>query len=171
MRESIQRLGAMDEFFGPDRLAEGLRGRIREMIMTLAEAELAEVLGARNYERNEERRGYRNGKRHRSISTGLGATVIELPRGPDQRGGSGQGMAERVDCALSAARSVGGSSCFGLLFKRSQRATYPRSACAATAWIAAIEERDFTGSGATRRVVFTVAPPVIGQRAGSISLS
>jgi transposase-like protein len=70
----------MEEFFGPDRLAEGLRGRIREMIMTLAEAELAEVLGARNYERNEERRGYRNGKRHRSISTGLGATVIELPR-------------------------------------------------------------------------------------------
>lgn len=80
MGESIQRLGAMEEFFGPDRLAEGLRGRIREMIMTLAEAELAEVLGARNYERNEERRGYRNGKRHRSISTGLGATVIELPR-------------------------------------------------------------------------------------------
>jgi putative transposase len=80
MRESIQRLEAMEEFFGPDRLAEGLRGRIREMIMTLAEAELAEVLGARSYERNEERRGYRNGKRHRSISTGLGATVIELPR-------------------------------------------------------------------------------------------
>jgi len=50
------------------------------MIMTLAEAELTEVLAARSYERSEGRRGYRNGKRQRSISTGLGATVIELPR-------------------------------------------------------------------------------------------
>jgi len=48
--------------------------------MTLAEAELAEVLAARSYERSEARRGYRNGKRQRSISTGLGSTVIELPR-------------------------------------------------------------------------------------------
>jgi len=70
----------MEELFGRDRLTEALRGKVREMIMTLAEAELAEVLAARNYERSEARRGYRNGKRQRSISTGLGATVIELPR-------------------------------------------------------------------------------------------
>jgi transposase-like protein len=70
----------MEELFGRDRLAEALRGKVREMIMTLAEAELAEVLAARSYERSEARRGYRNGKRQRSISTGLGATVIELPR-------------------------------------------------------------------------------------------
>lgn len=80
MGESIQRLGAMEEVFGRDRLAEALRGKVREMIMTLAEAELAEVLGAGSYERCGGRRGYRNGKRTRSISTGLGATVIELPR-------------------------------------------------------------------------------------------
>jgi transposase-like protein len=70
----------MEELFGRDRLTEALRGKVREMIMTLAEAELAEVLAARSYERSEARRGYRNGKRQRSISTGLGATVIELPR-------------------------------------------------------------------------------------------
>lgn len=80
MRESNQRLVAMEEIFGSDRLAEALRGKVREMIMTLAEAELAEVLSARSYERSSARRGYRNGKRQRSISTGLGATVIELPR-------------------------------------------------------------------------------------------
>lgn len=80
MRESTQRSGAMEELLGPDRLSEALRGKVREMIMTLAEAELAEVLAARSYERSEDRRGYRNGKRQRSISTGLGATVIELPR-------------------------------------------------------------------------------------------
>jgi transposase-like protein len=80
MGESIERMGAMEELFGRDRLAEGLRGKVREMIMTLAEAELAEVLAAGSYERSVDRRGYRNGKRPRSISTGLGATVIELPR-------------------------------------------------------------------------------------------
>lgn len=80
MGEGIQRLAAMEEIFGRDRLTEALRGKVREMIMALAEAELAEVLAAGSYERSEGRRGYRNGKRQRSISTGLGATVIELPR-------------------------------------------------------------------------------------------
>ena len=80
MRESTQRTGAMEELFGRDRLSEALRGKVREMIMTLAEAELAEVLAARSYERSGARRGYRNGKRQRTISTGLGAAVIELPR-------------------------------------------------------------------------------------------
>jgi hypothetical protein len=32
------------------------------------------------YERNGLRRGYRNGKRERSMSSGLGQTVIALPR-------------------------------------------------------------------------------------------
>ena len=45
MGEGIQRLGAMEGLFGPDRLSEALRGKVREMIMTLAEAELAEVFG------------------------------------------------------------------------------------------------------------------------------
>jgi transposase-like protein len=70
----------MEDLLGPDRLSEALRGKVREMILTLAEAELAEVLAALPYQRNSDRRGYRNGKRERSISTGLGATVIELPR-------------------------------------------------------------------------------------------
>jgi transposase-like protein len=67
-------------FFGPDQLTEALRGRVREVILTLAEAELSEVLAVLPYERKGERRGYRNGKRERWVSTRLGATVIELPR-------------------------------------------------------------------------------------------
>jgi transposase-like protein len=82
----------MKELLGRDRLTEALRGKVREMIMTLAEAELAEVLAARSYERSVARRGYRNGKRQRSISTGLGATVIELPRA---RISEGSGEKER----------------------------------------------------------------------------
>jgi len=70
----------MEGLFGPDRLTEALRGKVREMILTLAEAELSEVLAVLPYERKGERRGYRNGERERWVSTGLGATVIELPR-------------------------------------------------------------------------------------------
>jgi len=80
MGKSIESLDQMEALLGPDPLSEALRGKIREMILTLAEAELREVLAAMPYERNGARRGYRNGKRERSMSTGLGQTVIELPR-------------------------------------------------------------------------------------------
>lgn len=73
-------LEQMEGLLGFDPLSEALRGRIREVILTLAEAELREVLAALPYERNGMRRGYRNGKRERSMSTGLGQTVLELPR-------------------------------------------------------------------------------------------
>jgi len=45
------------------------------------------VLAALRYERNGERRGYRNGKRERGVSTGLGAAVIELSRARLSEGG------------------------------------------------------------------------------------
>jgi transposase-like protein len=87
MGKSIQSFSQMEGLFGPDRLSEALRGRVREVILKLAEAELAEVLAAGPYQRNSERRGYRNGSRERWISTGLGATVIELPRARLSEGG------------------------------------------------------------------------------------
>lgn len=86
MGKSTQYVGPMEGFFGPDQLTEALRGKVREMILTLAEAELSEVLAVLPYERKGERRGYRNGKRERWVSTGLGATVIELPRARLGRG-------------------------------------------------------------------------------------
>ncbi len=86
MGKRIQSVDQMEGLFGPDRLSEALRGRIREVIWTLAEAELAEVLAAQPYERKGERCGYRNGRRERSISTGLGQTVIEMPRGRLRQG-------------------------------------------------------------------------------------
>jgi len=87
MGKSIQSFSQMEGLFGPDRLSEALRGRVREVILKLAEAELAEVLAAGPYQRNSERRGYRNGSRERWISTGLGATAIELPRARLSEGG------------------------------------------------------------------------------------
>jgi putative transposase len=87
MREGTQCFGEMEDLFGRDLLSEVLRRKVREMIFTLAEAELGEVLAARPYQRNSDRRGYRNGKRERSISTGLGTTVIELARARLREGG------------------------------------------------------------------------------------
>jgi putative transposase len=107
MREGIQSLGQREGLLGPDRLTEALRGKIREMILSLAEAELSEVLAALPYERKGERRGYRNGKRERWISTGLGATAIELPRGRLSEGGEEKEWQSRlIERYQRRARSV-----------------------------------------------------------------
>lgn len=87
MGKRTRSLEEKKDLLGPDPLSEALRGRIREMIWTLVEAELSEVLAALPYERNGVRRGYRNGKRERSVSTGLGQAVIELPRARLSAGG------------------------------------------------------------------------------------
>jgi transposase-like protein len=87
MAEGTRFVGQKEGFFGPDRLSEALRGKVREIILTLAEAELGEVLAALPYQRHSDRRGYRNGKRERWMSTGLGAAVIELPRARLTEGG------------------------------------------------------------------------------------
>lgn len=107
MREGIQSLGQREGLFGPDRLSEALRGKVREVILTLAEAELSEVLAALPYERKGERRGYRNGKRERWISTGLGATAIELPRARLGEGGEEKEWQSRlIERYQRRARSV-----------------------------------------------------------------
>lgn len=80
MGKATQCFGAMEDLLGADPLSEALRERVREMIVTLVEAELSEVLAASRYQRHAQRRGYRNGTRRRSISTGLGHTVVDLPR-------------------------------------------------------------------------------------------
>jgi putative transposase len=107
MEKSIQSFGQMEGLFGPDRLSEALRGKVREMILTLAEAELSEVLAALPYERKGERRGYRNGKRERWVSTGLGATAIELPRARLSEGGEHKEWQSRlIERYQRRARSV-----------------------------------------------------------------
>ena len=107
MREGIQSLGQREGLFGPDRLSEALRGKVREVILTLAEAELSEVLAVLPYERKGERRGYRNGKRERWISTGLGATAIELPRARLSEGGEEKEWRSRlIERYQRRARSV-----------------------------------------------------------------
>lgn len=70
----------MEALLGSDPLADALREKVREMILTLVEAELTEVLSAMPYERTGARKGYRNGSKQRSLTTGLGKTTIDMPR-------------------------------------------------------------------------------------------
>jgi len=107
MGKSIRSLEQREALLGPDALSEALRGKIREVIWTLAEAELREVLAAVPYERNGARRGYRHGKRERWVSTGLGATLIELPRARlKEGGGENEWHSRLVERYQRRARSV-----------------------------------------------------------------
>ena len=62
-----------------DPLSEHLRGRIVELITTLVDAQIDDVLGAERYAR-ETRGGYRHGHRQRSITTSFGRADVLLPR-------------------------------------------------------------------------------------------
>lgn len=86
-KQSTRSVGKMEALpagqaglLGPDPLTEALRGKIRETIMTLVEGELAEVLAALPYERTGQRRGYRHGSKSRTVTTGLGAVPMKIPR-------------------------------------------------------------------------------------------
>ena len=66
---------------GKGALEELMRERIRGMIETIVEEELEAALGAARAARvGTNRAGYRHGKRSRTLSTGLGATTIMMPR-------------------------------------------------------------------------------------------
>jgi len=79
---------------GPDPLTQVIRREVRRIIETILQEELEAALGAGHYQRVGQKRGYRNGSQSRSISTSLGKTQIEVPRGRlfrgDERGGEGE---------------------------------------------------------------------------------
>lgn len=58
-----------------------LRQRVREVIETVLDEELAEALGCEAYERSEGRRGYRNGSELRPLTTEVGTREVRVPRG------------------------------------------------------------------------------------------
>jgi transposase-like protein len=66
---------------GPDPLTEALRGKIREALVTLFDAELTQVLGAAKGERVASHCGYRHGAKARELTTGLEKVRLALPRG------------------------------------------------------------------------------------------
>jgi putative transposase len=66
--------------FDSDSIEVMMRDRIRSTIETLVNEELDLALGASKSERAEERRGYRHGKRERTLTTSLGPTTLSMPR-------------------------------------------------------------------------------------------
>lgn len=81
MQEGIREDEPREVSFGPDRLSTALRGELRAVVERLIREELAEALGAERYERTAERRGYQHSPRERTITTGLGAVPLTMPRG------------------------------------------------------------------------------------------
>jgi len=57
-----------------------LRETAHWVIQELIEADVSEQIGARRYERSEERRAYRNGSRSRTLETRLGELELGIPK-------------------------------------------------------------------------------------------
>ena len=66
-----------------DPITAHLRGQVQAWLQALVEAEIATALGAARYARVEpgQRRGYRHASRARHVSTSLGPTTVQVPRG------------------------------------------------------------------------------------------
>src|SRR5215204_6981210 len=68
--------------WGPDTIEARMRTRIRETIEIVVEQELEAALGAALSARvGETRQGYRHGTGERTLTTSVGPTTIEMPRG------------------------------------------------------------------------------------------
>lgn len=66
--------------FAADALTEAIRAQVRNAIVTIANEELTAFLGAAAYARKDGRRGYRNGTKHRTLTTSLGFAEFAMPR-------------------------------------------------------------------------------------------
>jgi transposase-like protein len=60
-----------------------LRELIRQTLQTILEQELTAHLGANRYERSDERRGYRNGTKPRTLTTRVGRIELQVPQDRD----------------------------------------------------------------------------------------
>ncbi len=72
---------------------ERLRHAVRAALITALEEEVTTIIGAKPYERNEERRDHRNGSYHRDLETTVGH-IEDLPI-PRTRGGHQTQVFER----------------------------------------------------------------------------
>src|SRR5438270_13043067 len=72
----------------PVSLSELIHQHVRAAIETAVHEELRAALGTSPYERNEVRRGYRNGIRERTLTGPTGPVVLALPRATLFRGAS-----------------------------------------------------------------------------------
>ena len=60
-----------------------LRGLVQAALQAFLEAEMTAHLGAGRYERTEQRTGYRNGTKPRTLKTRVGAIELHVPQDRD----------------------------------------------------------------------------------------
>lgn len=69
------------EAFGPDTIEQYMREQVRDKLQQIVQEEVLLALGAGRYQRvGEERQGYLNGTRRRTLTTSLGPTTFDMPR-------------------------------------------------------------------------------------------
>src|SRR5947209_13001141 len=59
---------------------DALAGLVTTVVQQILEAQVADHLQAQPYERTEERRGYRNGSKPRSLTTRVGTLELRVPQ-------------------------------------------------------------------------------------------
>jgi putative transposase len=62
---------------------DGMRALVQRVVQQVLEAEMTSFLGAENYERTSERRGYRNGYKSRLLKTRVGELELLVPKDRD----------------------------------------------------------------------------------------
>ena len=62
---------------------DGLKKLVESVLNQVLEAQMTEHLGADRHERTEERAGYRNGVRERTLTTRVGTVILRVPQTRD----------------------------------------------------------------------------------------
>ncbi len=62
---------------------DGLAKLVEALLNQVLEAQVIEALGADRHERSEERQGYRNGYRPRTLYTRVGPVTLQVPQTQD----------------------------------------------------------------------------------------
>lgn len=81
MGKSTSLVSNLPAVFGEDLLTEGIQGKLRELIEVMLHSELDAAIRAAKYDRNQDRAGYRNGTKSRTIHTSMGSIPLDVPRG------------------------------------------------------------------------------------------
>jgi putative transposase len=80
MGKSTQLLSNLPMLSGGDVLTEAIRGKLRDLIELLLGSELDSALKVARYDRSQDRAGYRNGTKPRTLHTSLGTVELDVPR-------------------------------------------------------------------------------------------
>ena len=79
-KNNYREMLSVDEEKVKDWINEQIKGAVKELFEQIMEAEVEELICAGPYERGEERKDHRNGKRKRSIKTRVGEIELDVPR-------------------------------------------------------------------------------------------